>query len=176
MSRRTAASNYEGATQSPIFELESVGANAAGRDSDLGFIVLAGSTARKEGTSSFPQGYRSMRDQFVADGKLVDDVEAGFYRFAADVAFPSQSAAASVVMAGSANGPKEWKECGSGRGQRRSPSCQQKFAAATGSRRVSQFTAVRIMTGSGTCLPKSATRKLAKGNVGKISATQTVDR
>ena len=117
-------SNPDGTTQSPIFELESVGANAAGRDSDLGFIVLAGSTARMKGTSSFPQGYRSMRDQFVADGKLVDDAQPGFYRFATDVAFPSPSAAATVVMARSANGTTEWKERGSGRSYRQWRSTQ----------------------------------------------------
>ena len=110
-----ASVGVEGTAQSPIFELESVGASATGRDTDLGFLVLAGSTARKTGTSSFPQGYRSMRDQLVVDGKLADSAQDEFYRFATDVAFPSPSAAATIVMARSANGQTEWKERGSGR-------------------------------------------------------------
>jgi hypothetical protein len=120
-----AASSLRGeAAQSPIFELQSVDASATGRDSDLGFIVLAGSTARKRGTSSFPQGYRSVRDQLVADGKLADDGHEEHYRFAVDVAFPSPSAAASVVMAGSANGQIAWKERGSGQPYRHWRSAQ----------------------------------------------------
>jgi hypothetical protein len=110
--------HHQGDTQNPIFVLESVGASATGRDSDLGFVVLAGSTARKQGTTGFPEGYRSLRDQLIADGKLLQDQEPGLLRFAADIPFPSPSAAASVVMARSANGQTEWKERGSGRSYR----------------------------------------------------------
>jgi hypothetical protein len=104
-----------GRAENPIFVLESVGANATARDTDLGFVVLAGSTARKQATASFPQGYRSISDQLVADRKLVEGPDPGAYRFAMDVSFPSPSAAATVVMARSANGHIEWKERCSGR-------------------------------------------------------------
>ena len=76
--------------------------------------MLAGSTARKAGTDTFPLGYRALRDQFVHDGRLVDYVDAGMYRFAADVTFGSPSPAASVVAARSASGPPEWKARGPG--------------------------------------------------------------
>jgi len=98
----------------PIFELDAVGIRATARELDDGFIVLTGSTARRDGTAAFPEGYRTLRDQLVKDGKLVECPEPGHYRFAADVAFPSPSAAASVVMAGSASGPREWKLRGTG--------------------------------------------------------------
>jgi hypothetical protein len=97
---------------SPVFELNSVGVRATARELDDGFVVLAGSTARRDGTAAFPDGYRSFRDQLVKDGKLVP--EPGLYRFAANVIFPSPSAAAAVVLARNASGPQEWKLCGTG--------------------------------------------------------------
>jgi hypothetical protein len=75
---------------------------------------MVGSTARRDGTTGFPQGYRSFRDQLVKDGKLVDGPESDHYSFAANVIFPSPSAAAAVVMARSASGPQEWKLRGTG--------------------------------------------------------------
>ena len=100
---------------SPIFELDAVGIRATGRESDTGFIVLANSTARKDGTPAFPDGYRSLRDQLVRDGKLVEEMEPSRYRFTTDVAFPSPSAAAAVVMARNASGPREWKQRDTGK-------------------------------------------------------------
>jgi Domain of unknown function (DUF4357) len=100
--------------QNPVFELDAVGVRATARELDDGFIVLAGSTARRDGTEAFPQGYRSFRDQLLKDGKLVESPEPGHYRFAVDVAFPSPSAAAAVVMARSASDPQEWKLQGTG--------------------------------------------------------------
>src|SRR5882672_9165516 len=61
--------------QNPVFELDAVGMRATARESDDGFVVLAGSTARQNGTAAFPEGYRSFRDQLVKDGKLVDSPE-----------------------------------------------------------------------------------------------------
>ena len=80
--------------QNPVFELDTVGMRATARESDNGFVVLAGSTARQNGTAAFPEGYRSFRDQLVKDGKLVDGPEPDHYRFAANVIFPSPTAAA----------------------------------------------------------------------------------
>jgi hypothetical protein len=77
--------------------------------------VLAESTARKDGTPAFPDGYRSLRDQLVRDGKLVEGAEPSQYRFTTDVIFPSPSAAAAVVMARNASGPKEWKQRATGK-------------------------------------------------------------
>jgi len=101
-----------------VFLLSAAGAAATARETDDGFVVLAGSTARKAGTETFPLGYRALRDQFVQDGRLVDDVDAGMYSFAADVTFGSPSAAASVVAARSASGPREWKVRATGQSYR----------------------------------------------------------
>jgi len=100
--------------QNPVFELDAVGVRATARESDDGFVVLAGSTARQDGTAAFPEGYRSLRDRLVKDGKLVEGPEPGHYRFATNVIFPSPTAAAAVVMARSASGPQEWKRRGTG--------------------------------------------------------------
>jgi hypothetical protein len=43
--------------------LYSVGVHATARELEDGFVVLAGSTARRDGTERFPEGYRSFRDQ-----------------------------------------------------------------------------------------------------------------
>lgn len=100
--------------QSALFELNAVGIHATARESDDGFVVLAGSTARRDGTAAFPDGYRSFRDQLARDGKLVDGSEPDHYRFAANVIFPSPTAAAAVVLARNASGPQEWKLSGTG--------------------------------------------------------------
>lgn len=101
-------SQERGAPTSPVFELNMVGVHALGKESDDGFVVLAGSTSRRDGTATFPNGYRSFRDQLVNDGRLIAADEPALYRFAADTLFASPSAAASVVMARNASGPREW--------------------------------------------------------------------
>ena len=57
----------------------------------------------------FPAGNRTIRDQLVQDGHLVDGPSPELYTFAVDVACASPSAAASIVSARSASGPREWK-------------------------------------------------------------------
>jgi len=71
---------------------------------------VAGSTARRDGTDVFPE----LPDQLVRDSKLVEGPELHHLRFAADVVFPSPSAAAAVVLARNASGPQEWKLSGTG--------------------------------------------------------------
>jgi hypothetical protein len=97
-----------------VFTFSTAGASAIAREADDGFIVLAGSTARRGATETFPAGYRALRDQLVADGRLVHDPTAGLYRFTSDTVFASPSAAASIVAARSASGPLEWKIRGTG--------------------------------------------------------------
>jgi hypothetical protein len=97
-----------------VFELNTVGIRASAREGDSGFIILAGSTARLEGTSTFPRGYRGFRDQLIADGKLVENGDPGIYRFATDVSCPSPTAAAAIVLARAAGGPETWTVRGSG--------------------------------------------------------------
>ncbi|MDO8874700.1 MAG: GIY-YIG nuclease family protein [Pseudolabrys sp.] len=100
--------------QSPVFELNAVGVRATAREADNGFIVLAGSIARRDGTPTFPRGYQGFRDQLIADSKLIEDGEPGLYRFTKDVSCPSPTAAAAIILARSVNGPKEWLVRGTG--------------------------------------------------------------
>lgn len=97
-----------------LFAFATAGAAARGRDDGQVFTVLAGSTARKGNSGTFPAGYRALREQLVADGKLVEGAADNLLSFAADVQFSSPSAAASIVAGRSAGGPIEWKLVGSG--------------------------------------------------------------
>jgi hypothetical protein len=92
-----------------LFVFATAGASASARESVDGFVVSAASTARRQGTSTFPAGYQALRDQLVQDGRLVDGPSPEFFMFTVDVAFASPSAAAAVVAARSGSGPREWR-------------------------------------------------------------------
>ena len=79
------------------------------QETDEGFVVFAGSTARRASSSTFPAGYAVLRDKLIASGQLVDGPSPDLLTFASDVAFTSPSAAASIMAARSASGPLEWK-------------------------------------------------------------------
>jgi len=98
----------------PVFRLEAVGVKAEAREVDGEFVVLKGSTARRQGTPSW-DAYKSLRDDLIADGKMVDASDPDFLVFAEDVPFNSPSAAATVVRASNANGRQEWKEASTGK-------------------------------------------------------------
>lgn len=97
-----------------VFTFATAGAAASARETKDGFVVLAGSTARKGGTDTFPIGYRALRDQLVHDGRLVDGAAPDLHCFSVDVAFGSPSTAAAIVAACSASGPREWRVKGTG--------------------------------------------------------------
>ncbi|MFH1301111.1 MAG: GIY-YIG nuclease family protein [Planctomycetota bacterium] len=94
--------------ESPLFSLNVVGAEAKAREINGEFIVLKGSTARKEGLKSWTS-YKSLRDQLVDEGKLIAGDQNDYYEFSDDVAFSSPSAGAAVVNAGNMNGRTMWK-------------------------------------------------------------------
>jgi hypothetical protein len=94
---------------SPVFTFATAGASATGQETDEGFVVFAGSTARRAASSTFPAGYAALRDKLVTNGQLVDGPSPELLTFAADVTFTSPSAAASIVSGRSASGPLEWK-------------------------------------------------------------------
>jgi hypothetical protein len=94
---------------SPMFVLSAAGAVGRAREITGQFLLLAGSTARKQATNSWT-AYRSTRDQLVADGKLVDSVDdPACYIVREDIAFNSPSAAAAVVAARNMNGRQAWR-------------------------------------------------------------------
>jgi hypothetical protein len=97
-----------------VFTFSTAGASATARETDDGFVVMAGSTVRRTPSGTFPAGYLALRDQLVAGGKLIAGQTPDLYTFTVDVAFTSPSTAASVVAARSASGPREWKVEGTG--------------------------------------------------------------
>lgn len=107
--RTTAAKGQPPAEGGNTFAFAPGGASARAREDADGFVVLAGSTARRGGSETFPAGYRALRDKLLAGGQLTDDSSPELYRFATDVVFSSASAAASIIAARSAGGPLEWK-------------------------------------------------------------------
>jgi hypothetical protein len=95
---------------SPVFTFATGGAAATGQETEEGFVVFAGSTARRAASSTFPAGYAALRDKLIASaqlgqGRSVPDL----WTFGSDVTFSSPSAAASIVSGRSASGPLEWK-------------------------------------------------------------------
>jgi hypothetical protein len=94
---------------SPVFSFAPGAASATGHETDEGFVVFAGSTARLAASETFPAGYSALRDKLLANGQLVPSPSPDLLAFAADVTFSSPSAAASIVSARSASGPLEWK-------------------------------------------------------------------
>jgi hypothetical protein len=85
------------------------GAEGRGHRTPDGFVVLQGSTAvlqERPSAKRWPYVI-ALRKKYIADGTLVQ--KDGFYLFTKDVEFSSPSAAASVVVGGSANGLIEWR-------------------------------------------------------------------
>lgn len=98
---------------SPLFTMSPVGTLATAREYRGDFIVLKGSTARKNGVASWTS-YRQLREQLVQEGRLVPSQDPHYYVFQEDVVFASPSAAAAVVFGGNQNGPMTWKVKGTG--------------------------------------------------------------
>ena len=89
----------------------SSGVNATAILLDDGKVkVEKGSTAVKENRPSFMiHNYKKLKDELISLGRLTDASNKDFLVFADDYYFNSLSAAAAVVLARSAQGPKEWK-------------------------------------------------------------------
>jgi len=96
-------------TKSPIFELTYAGARALAVEQNDEFIVLKGSTARKQHTKSLAAPYLQIRQQLYEDGKLTDSDNDGYWIFTQDVPFGSPSTAANIVGGASLNGRAMWK-------------------------------------------------------------------
>lgn len=97
-----------GHTSDSVFFCKRGGADARGVYNEDGFVVLTGSIARRETTSSAHDGLLAKREELVSSGVLTK-VREGF-RFERDMAFSSPSAAAALVTGGSANGWIEWRD------------------------------------------------------------------
>lgn len=89
---------------------EGKGARSEAILSDDGKVrVLKNSTAIKDNTASFEKhNYKKLKDELLKNGRLV--IVGDFLTFSDDYVFDSLSAAAAVVLARSAQGPKEWRD------------------------------------------------------------------
>lgn len=96
-----------------VFEMKAVGVTARAVETESGFLVLKGSTARATGTQSW-ETYKALRDSLVEQGRLIPTTDPNMLSFSEDVAFASPSAAAAVVYAGNINGRTAWKIEGTG--------------------------------------------------------------
>ncbi|WP_244627646.1 GIY-YIG nuclease family protein [Microvirga tunisiensis] len=92
----------------PVFEMNAVGVTARAVETESGFLVLKGSTARAKGNESWDR-YRDLRDRLLGEGRLIPSSDPSVLTFVEDVAFASPSAAAAVVYAGNMNGRIAWK-------------------------------------------------------------------
>ena len=95
------------ADNAPLLQMSDVGATAKAREVDGSFVVLKGSTARKNGSPSW-NSYVSLREDLIRQGKLVPKGN-DLYEFVEDVEFSSPSAAAAIVAAANRNGRSTWK-------------------------------------------------------------------
>src|SRR4051794_39350288 len=108
------ATTTPGGPPSPIFVMNPVGTGAKAQEIDGEFVVLKGSTARKQGIPSWTS-YKALRAQLVQEGKLADGPNPSLYVFTEDVPFNSPSAAAAVVFGGNQRGPLVWRTEGGSR-------------------------------------------------------------
>jgi hypothetical protein len=106
------------ATGSPIFKFSTGNASATARETDDGFVVLAGSMAKASTSATFQAGYRSLRERLMSGESLVPGPSPDVLKFATDVVFASPSAAAAIVAGRSASGPIEWKVAETGQSYR----------------------------------------------------------
>jgi len=95
--------------ESTVFTFATGGASATAQETDDGFIVFSGSTARRTASGTFPAGHAALREKLIGSGQLRESPSPDLLVFATDVTFSSPSAAASIVSARSASGPLEWK-------------------------------------------------------------------
>jgi hypothetical protein len=112
--QKTASEGASNMDDDVMFTFATAGALATARETEEGFVVLAGTTARRTPTETFPAGYLALRNELLSNGKLTDGPASDLHTFTSDVVFASPSAAASIVAARSASGPREWKVEGTG--------------------------------------------------------------
>ncbi len=84
------------------------GADAQGQEMADGFVVLKGSVARASEVASIHDYLRDLRKQLQERGVLV--AESKGLVFTQDFRFTSPSTAAGVLVGGSANGRRAWKD------------------------------------------------------------------
>lgn len=103
---RTPAASVE--STAPELFLRERGADARGREVADGFVVLKGSRARASEVESIHEYLSDLRKQLLGRGVLT--AEGDVLVFTQDFRFSSPSTAAGVLVGGSANGRRAWKD------------------------------------------------------------------
>jgi hypothetical protein len=103
-----AATEEPASVGAELLYLSERGSEAIGREVADGFVVLSGSRARATETRGIGDYLRNLRRQLLERGVLVADGD--HFVFAQDFRFASPSAAAGVVVGGSANGRTAWQD------------------------------------------------------------------
>lgn len=88
------------------FLIKSKSFKAKMQESDQGYIVLKGSTARKTLTNSCTKTYRIMRKKLLETKIMIDQGDK--LVFAEDAVFSSPSAASNMILGRNSNGLEEW--------------------------------------------------------------------
>jgi len=102
---------HEDTEEAPTLILNERGAQAQGGEVGDGFVVLEGSRARLEEVASIHESLHKLRQQLRERGVLKQD--GNTLLFTQDFRFNSPSTAAGVLVGGSANGRRAWKDkCG----------------------------------------------------------------
>lgn len=79
---------------------------ATGVQTDEGFVLRKGSTASKAHSDSLSAKLVKLRDQFIADGRLIDEGE--HLRLSEDILISSSSYAAAIIAGTARSGPQSW--------------------------------------------------------------------
>lgn len=98
----------EGVESTQMLLLEQRGAKANGREVGDGFVVLKGSRARSTEVASIHEYLHDLRQQ-LRERKVLEEDGAALV-FTQDFRFNSPSTAAGVLVGGSANGRRAWKD------------------------------------------------------------------
>ncbi|WP_211233391.1 GIY-YIG nuclease family protein [Pontibacter actiniarum] len=92
--------------QNVIYKIRSNIFKAEMYENEKGFIVVSGSQAKKELSSSITETYKALRQKLIDTNVLVD--RGSHYEFTADTIFSSPSAAANMILGRQSNGLIEW--------------------------------------------------------------------
>ncbi len=96
----------------PLF-LSASGASGEARSTREGFVVLAGSSIRKDETATIPKNGKRKRQQLLDEGELEDPNPGGqTWTLRSNQRFSSPSEAAYVLTGSSVSGPSYWKTAG----------------------------------------------------------------
>lgn len=100
-------------TDYPLLFIDATGQKAKGRETDEGFIVYEGSTARVkevESVSKWERSITTIKETLIKNGVLSLNEDSKQYVFTQDYVFSSPSASAGLILGRPSNGRVEWKD------------------------------------------------------------------